>query len=185
MFNDLRSFPSFFPFLISLLHSLNISYTTYYIMPTPQPPTAPNTRSTAKAAFTHISDVLLDNANITKAFKEDGIENIGDILHLTDQEVDYLTYLDPDPTITTAYSLKKVEKGLIKSFIHFVHYHREIANPIEDDWINVTVDEFDLFRVNLDYTRRFVTLSNLPSISPSPRSNSSITSTSTPVPTPV
>jgi hypothetical protein len=82
-------------------------------MPTPQTTTAPNTRSTAKAAFTHITDILLDNANITKAFKEDGIENVGDIIGLTIQEVNDLTYLDSDPTITTAYSLKKGEKCLL------------------------------------------------------------------------
>jgi hypothetical protein len=87
---------------------------------------------------------------------------------LTDKELDDLTYLDPDPSIaTTAYSLKKVEKGLIRSFIYFVHYQKEINNPIGDDWTNVTVDEFEQFiRANLDYTRRFETLSNLPSISP-------------------
>jgi hypothetical protein len=53
------------------------------------------------------------------------------------------------------------EIGLIKTFIHFVHYRNEINNPIGNDWTNVTIDEFDQFRVNLDYTRRFGTLSNL------------------------
>jgi hypothetical protein len=90
-------------------------------MPTPQPTTTPNTRAASKAAFTHITDVLLDNANITKAFKEDGIENVANILSLTDKEVDDLTYLDSDPSSTTAYSLKKGEKCLIKSFILFFH----------------------------------------------------------------
>jgi hypothetical protein len=93
-------------------------------MPTPQTTTAPNTRSTARTAFTHITDVLIDKANITNAFQEDGIENVDDILRLTDTEVDDLTYLDPDPFITTAYILKKGEKGLIRSFIHFVHYQK-------------------------------------------------------------
>jgi hypothetical protein len=56
------------------------------------------------------------------------------------------------------------EIGLIKTFIHFVHYCNEINNSIGNDWTNVTVDEFDQFRVNLDYTRSFGTLSNLPPI---------------------
>jgi hypothetical protein len=50
----------------------------------------------------------------------------------------------------------------------------------------VTVDEFEQFRVNLDYTRRFGTLSNLPSISPT-SSNSTpttVASSSTPSPAP-
>jgi hypothetical protein len=54
--------------------------------------------------------------------------------------VDDLTYLDPDPSIMVAYSLKNGEKGRIKSFIHFVHYHMEAGNPIGDDCINVSVD---------------------------------------------
>jgi hypothetical protein len=77
-----------------------------------------------------------------------------------------------------------VKGGLIRSFIHFVHDHKEIGNPIGDDWVNVTVDEFEHFRANLDYTRRFGTLSNLPSISPTSSSNCSITSAFTPVPAP-
>jgi hypothetical protein len=99
-------------------------------MPTPQTTAAPNTRSCAKAAFIHITDVLIDKANITKAFKEDGIENVDDILRLTDQEVDDLTYLDSDPSITTAYSLKKGEKGLIRSFIHLSVIERKLATQL-------------------------------------------------------
>jgi hypothetical protein len=154
-------------------------------MPTPQPTTTPNTRAASKAAFTHITTVLLYNANITKAFKEDGIENVAKILSLTDKEVDDLTYLDSNPSIATAYSLNKGEKGLIKSFIHFVHHWKEISNPIGDDCANASVDEFEQFRANLDYTRRFGTLSNLPSIGLVSSNSTSTTSTSTPIPSPV
>jgi hypothetical protein len=86
-------------------------------MPTSQTTTAPNTRSTsrtASTAFTYITDVLINKENITMVFKEDGIENIEGILCLTDKEVDDLTYLDPDPSTNTQYSLKKGEKGLIR-----------------------------------------------------------------------
>jgi hypothetical protein len=107
---------------------------------TPQTTTTPNTRSNAKAAFIHITDVLLDKTNITKAFKEGGIEDIPSILKLTDATVDNLTFLDPDdPNSTMAYRLNKGEKGCIKSFIHFVHYHNEINNAIGNDWTNVTI----------------------------------------------
>jgi hypothetical protein len=72
-----------------------------------------------------------------------------------------LTFPNPDPNITEPYCLKMGEIGLIKTFIHFVHYRNEINNLIGNDWTNVTIDEFDKFRVNLEYTRRFGTLSNL------------------------
>jgi hypothetical protein len=110
-------------------------------MPTPQTTTAPNTRSNANATFIHITDVLIYKANITKALKEGGIEDIPSILKLTDATVENLTFLDPDdPNANIAYRLNKGEKECIRTFIHFVHYQNETGNPIEDDWLNVTVD---------------------------------------------
>jgi tryptophanase len=58
-----------------------------------------------------VSETTRSEKVMTMAFKEDGIENVGDIIGLPDQEVNDLTYLDSDPTITTAYSLKKGEGG--------------------------------------------------------------------------
>jgi hypothetical protein len=77
-----------------------------------------------------------------------------------------------DPKVTTKYPLKKGEIGLIKTFIHFVHYHDEIHYPIKD--------EFDQFHVNLKYTRRFGTLPNLTAtaVPPATPTTSSTTSPS-------
>jgi hypothetical protein len=58
-----------------------------------------------------VSEMTRSEKVMTMAFKEVGIENVGDIIGLPDQEVNDLTYLDSDPTITTAYSLKKGERG--------------------------------------------------------------------------
>jgi hypothetical protein len=80
--------------------------------------------------------------------KEDGIKEIGGLISLSDEQLEYQTYLDSDPTNSTAYCLKKGEIGLIKSFIHFVHYRDEISSPIGDDWRNIT-HEFDQFRCNI------------------------------------
>jgi hypothetical protein len=41
------------------------------------------------------------------------------------------------------YHLKKGEIGFIKTFIHFVHYRKEIRNSIKNPWLNITQDEFD------------------------------------------
>jgi hypothetical protein len=128
-------------------------------MSTSQTPTQPpNTRSAAKAAFTHITNVVLDSPNVTSALLEDDIK-------------DDLTYLDSDPSNPIAYCLKKGDKGLIRSFIHFVQHRDEINNPIGDDWLNVTQDEFDLFCCNLTYTRRFSPLANLGSIAVTPNTS--------------
>jgi hypothetical protein len=50
------------------------------------------------------------------------------------------------------------EIGLIKSFIHYVHL-REKAKPIGNDWKFITMDDFDQFRLNRNYTPRFGSLS--------------------------
>jgi hypothetical protein len=51
-----------------------------------------------------------------------------------------------------------------KSTIHFVHYCKEIKNPINNEWFKITQDEFDQCCSNLKYMRRFGTLENLNSI---------------------
>ena len=129
----------------------------------PAPPPA-FTYAASEADFAHVTNVILENRSITAAFKENGIKDIPSILKLTDLSVKNLTLPDPDPNVTETHCLKIGDIRLIKAFIHFVHYRNEINNPIGNDWTNVTVDEFDKFRVNLDYTRRFGTLSNLPPI---------------------
>ena len=156
-------------------------------MPT-QLPTSIHVAS--KAAFAHVTDVILDNNNITAAFKANGIEDISSILRLTDVTVEKLTYHDPDPNVTITSCLKKGEIGLIKSFIHFVHYRKEIKNPINNQWLKITQDEFDRFRSNLKYTRRIGTLANLKSTAitsvtssvPSVTSSSSTLSYTVPAP---
>ena len=119
------------------------------------------------AAFNHVTQNVLADPNITKALREDGIKEIGVLISLSDAQVEDLTFLDTDPNNPIVYRLKKGEIGLIKSFIHFVHYRDEIGNPIGDDWRSITQDEFDQFRCNTKYTRRFASLASLSSPAPS------------------
>jgi hypothetical protein len=73
-------------------------------------------------------DNVTQNTNVTKALTDNGIEDIVALLILTDNYVDSLTYKDSDPKVTTKYPLKKGEIGLIKTFIHFLHFRDEISN---------------------------------------------------------
>jgi hypothetical protein len=150
---------------------------TSQLPPTPLAKTRSSVRISQMAAFNHVTQIVLVNANITKALREDGIKEISGLISLDDQQVEDLTYLDSDPTNTTAYCLKKGEIGIIKSFIHYVHYRDEIGNPIGDDWRNITQDDFDQFCCNTMYTRRFASLASLGS--PAPLASSFI-----PAPTP-
>jgi hypothetical protein len=132
-----------------------------------------------------LSDNILQSQNVTNALKEDrSIEDIFSFVALTVDTVDAFTYTNPDPNVSTVYCLKKGEFGFIKTFIHFVHYCKEIGNPIDDQWIAITQDELDQFRCNLDYIWRFGTLSNLTAtvVPPTiPASNSTSASTLTSV----
>jgi hypothetical protein len=152
---------------------------TSQVPPTPTTKTRSSVRINQMAAFNHVTQNVLANSNVTKELREDGIKEIGVFISLSDEPVEDLTYLDPDPTNPTAYCLRKGEIGLIKAFIHYVHYHDEIGNPIGEDWRSITQDEFDQFHCNTKYTRRFASLASLSSPAPSTPSTAS-----TPTPTP-
>jgi hypothetical protein len=128
------------------------------IMPTPLPTF---TSAVSKAAFVHVTDVVLDSENVTKALKKSGIDDIGDILTLDDIGVESLTYSDPNPKVTKVYPLKRGEIGCLRTFIHYVHYREEINDPIDNKWTSITQDEFNQFCCNIRYKRQFITLSNL------------------------
>jgi hypothetical protein len=66
----------------------------------------------------------------------------------------------PSPSSQKLQKLRIGEIGLIKSFIHYVHFHEEI-NPISNDWKSITMDDFDQFRSKATYTRKFASLSSL------------------------
>jgi hypothetical protein len=121
-----------------------------------------------KLPFIHVTDVILENSNIPAAFKEGGIEDVPSILKLTDVTVNNFTFPDLDPDVTMTYRLKYGEINLIKTFIHYVHYCQEINEPIDNQWLSITQEDYDQFRLNKKYTRRFITLSNLPPIAISP-----------------
>jgi hypothetical protein len=119
------------------------------------------TLTAAKDAFIYILENVLVNDNVTSALIEVGIDNIISLFMLTDDVVDNLAYHVPDPNSQKSQKFKIGEIGLMKSFIHNVHFHEEI-NPIGNDWKSITMDDFDQFRSNLTYTHRFASLSSLP-----------------------
>ena len=119
-------------------------------------------------------DNVLQNPNITSALNEQGIDDIFGLMSLTDDIVDNLVYPDSDPQVQIKHCLKMGEIGLIKSFIHYMYYLEELGNTIGDYFTNFTMDNFDKFRANLAYTRRFGSVSTLFFKSPpSPSSSSS------------
>jgi hypothetical protein len=129
-------------------------------MTTSIPTPTPTTKAAARAAFTHVTDVIMENENVTKALKLDGIRNVEGILGLDDNLVAGLQYMDEetDPNNPTLRYLNKGDFSLLNTFIHFVHYREEVNDPIGNKWLNITQEEFDQFRCILKYTRRFASL---------------------------
>jgi hypothetical protein len=93
-------------------------------------PAPPPTRAGTKAAFTHVTDIIIDIENVTKALKHRGIDDIADILTLDDIGVESWTSPDPEPKITQFHPLKRGEIGLLRTFIHFVHYQLIISGLV-------------------------------------------------------
>jgi hypothetical protein len=94
------------------------------------------TLTAAKDAFTYdVLENVLVNENLTRALKHEGIDNIISFVKLTVDIVDNLTYHDPNPNIQKLQKLKIGEIGIIKSFIHYVHFCEEReTNRIRNDW---------------------------------------------------
>jgi hypothetical protein len=124
----------------------------------PTPPAPMFTLTEAKAAFIHVLENVIENEDVTRALNDEGIDNIISLVKLTDDAINNLAYLDPDSKMRVKLKLGPI--GCIKPFIHYVHF-REETNPIGNDWISITMDHFDQFRVSLNYTRRFASVSSL------------------------
>jgi len=80
------------------------------------------------------------------ALKEEGVENLNDFLSLTSDIIDEFkyTYKDADDTLITA-PVPRGHRRIIIVFFDFIRYREHINNPIGNDWINITKEEFDTF----------------------------------------
>jgi hypothetical protein len=56
---------------------------------------------------------------------------------------------------TTIHPLQKGDKGMIRSFIHYVHHRSSIFNPIGNDWLSVMTEILDEFRTDLTQIYKF------------------------------
>jgi hypothetical protein len=104
---------------------------------------------------------ILQDANVSRALGYAGIDDIISFVKLTDSVLDNFVYNDPDPTVLKLHHLKLGPILHIKSFIHYVHFCEE-ANPIKNDWLSITMDDYEQFRFNLAHIHRCKSLSSLP-----------------------
>ena len=128
------------------------------------------TRSKSKDAFNHVLDNVFDKGDssiLKKSLKADGIE---DILSLVTMEEEGIKALKYNKSVSEKnLPIPKGDQGLIKCFIKFLSHCHESGNPIGDDWMSITQEDFDLFRTSV---------SAMPMASPPPASSPSTSSTS-------
>jgi len=109
----------------------------------------PLTRKESKTAFHHILDNVLgypDGSTLKEALRYDGIETIEDLVTITLPDIDTLTYEDSGKKGTRS-PVPKGPRNVIRLFKYFVHYRQQSGPPISD-WLAITADDFNNFRLH-------------------------------------
>ena len=111
------------------------------------------TRNQKKQAVAHILDVVFDldkDSPVHKALEENNITSPFELIQLPPVEYELLEYTDQGAPL----KLTKGHVGCLKTFQKFVHFKASKGEPIGDnDWVKLTSDEFDQFRISPDAIR--------------------------------
>jgi hypothetical protein len=91
----------------------------------------------------------MKHCNINSAFKKSQYEYITDLLQSNDLTIESLKYDITENNVTTTQLLPKGDMGMIRLFIHYVHHHSNLYDPIGNDWTTIMSDMLDEFRTNL------------------------------------
>ena len=121
-------------------------------------------RAQKRAAMAYILETLFDqdkDSPLHKSFKENGITSPQDLVSIEYDVMDLFEYTDPDGALKP---LPRGNIGLMKAFKAFVHHRVTNQSPITDsDWLKITVDEFNMFRISTPL------LTSSPSVATPPR----------------
>ena len=108
------------------------------------------TRAEAKEAFNHVLDTVLDRgdkSSLKSSLLVEGIADIFDLITITDDVIDSLTYEDPDDGIF--YSVKKGDKMLLRCFLTYQRYLESETGDV--DYKDIHQSNFDSFRISPAY----------------------------------
>jgi hypothetical protein len=142
--------------------------------------TTVSTRTASKLALKHVLDNVIQRPHISNAFKKSGYVEITDLLQLDDTTINNLEYDTMVNNTTTTHPLQKGDMGMIRSFIHYIHHHSSIYDPIGNDWLGITNDMLDELRTDLTQIYKFKSVDSIhttpSSNTPSPLSAATISS---------
>ena len=100
------------------------------------------------AALTHIlNDVFErgDGTPLSEAMEQHGITEMLDLISLCQEDIDSLTYLDPEDTDNLV-KLSIGDKNVIRTFLAYVNHRADNGDPIGDTWTSITHDMFAEYR---------------------------------------
>jgi hypothetical protein len=108
------------------------------------------TRAEAKEVFNHVLDTVLDrgdSSSLKSSLNEDGITDIFDLITVTDDVIDNLTYEDPNDKIY--YPVKKGDKMLLRCFLAYQHSLEAATGDV--DYKAIPQANFDSYRISPAY----------------------------------
>lgn len=104
------------------------------------------TRPFSKTAFDHVMEHVLGHdrdSPLTRALLDIRCFDIYTLLNLSMEDIAELTY---DTETEKEIPVAKGDKNLLRQFLEFVAYRHNSGNPIGDEWVQVTMEDFDAFR---------------------------------------
>jgi hypothetical protein len=93
------------------------------------------TREEAREAFNYVLNSLLgrnDNSALKKSLVAEGCD---DMFHMISTVPEYIDDIATD----------KSDNALLTLFLQFIAHRESSGNPVEDQWITITQEEFDAF----------------------------------------
>ena len=137
------------------------------------------TRDPSKRTFKHILNTVMavaDNEPLALALDRDGTHDIYALSSMSTAEVDALDYESPrDDGTTVVLPLGRSHRAMVHAFLGFILYRAQRNRPItENDWLHVTQQEFDDYRVSSDFILYRAQPRN-PAIIPPSRASDSLT----------
>jgi hypothetical protein len=94
-----------------------------------------------------INDVfdLYDNNSLALALENKGCKDIYDVISMSDNDIDSLTYINTNNDIVTLQGVLKNKIRILQQYIMHIYCSNE---PIGNDWESITAENFDIYRTS-------------------------------------
>jgi len=108
------------------------------------------TRAEATTIFDYILDNILsrDGSNdLKRALEREGFNDLFSFMTMDDAAIDGLQYQDPNDT-SVLFDVLRSDKTMVRLWKQFVVHRESTGCPIGDNWLQVTQQQYDEFRLS-------------------------------------